>query len=366
MKLKIVQIIISKKVNHDVILKYRGYNIDNLKNCIFELMRNLLFFFSILICVLMSSCANDLDLIAPRQDIPIVYALISPADSAQYIRVERAFVDESTSALEIARRPDSLYYSNATIQLQRNSTGEIYTFDQVNAADEGYEREDGAFASTPNILYKFITEDMDLRAGEDYTLLIDRGIEGLDQVSSEATMVSTPLITRPTSSGTIDFDYVQDFNIRWQKNDNNKIFDVDMIVNYVERDLSNLSAPVVNKSVVWQVGSNIEEEELRRVGKDFYSFLAGAIEEDVQKARFFQNITVVVYVGGQELLDLVRIGRANLGITSSNEIPQYSNLSEGLGVFTARNRVIKENVVLSIGTIDSLRNGSITGNLNFQ
>ena len=46
------------------------------------------------------ACDNELNVIEPKQDIPVVYGFLNLADSAQYIRVERAFVDESTSALD--------------------------------------------------------------------------------------------------------------------------------------------------------------------------------------------------------------------------------------------------------------------------
>lgn len=51
----------------------------------------------------LSACANDFDVTAPWKEIPVVYGILSPQDSAHYIRVEKAFVDPEKSALEIAR-----------------------------------------------------------------------------------------------------------------------------------------------------------------------------------------------------------------------------------------------------------------------
>ena len=67
----------------------------------------------LLLCVFafaMVSCDNELDTIEEYKDIPVVYGFISLSDTAQYIRIERAFVDPNQSALDLAQNPDSLYY----------------------------------------------------------------------------------------------------------------------------------------------------------------------------------------------------------------------------------------------------------------
>ena len=43
------------------------------------------------------SCDNELNLVAEKKETPVVYGLIDQADTAQYIRVERVFVDEEIS-----------------------------------------------------------------------------------------------------------------------------------------------------------------------------------------------------------------------------------------------------------------------------
>jgi len=57
-----------------------------------------------------TSCSNEFTLTAPAQEIPIVYGLLSRADDTHYIRVERAFIEEATSGLELAQQADQLYF----------------------------------------------------------------------------------------------------------------------------------------------------------------------------------------------------------------------------------------------------------------
>ena len=67
--------------------------------------------------LLLSACSNDFEVTAPWKDIPVVYAILSPQDTAHYIRIEKAFIDPDKSALEIARIPDSLYYPENAISV---------------------------------------------------------------------------------------------------------------------------------------------------------------------------------------------------------------------------------------------------------
>ena len=69
---------------------------------------------------------------------------------------------------------------------------------------------------------------------------------------------------------------------------------------------------------------------------------------------------------GQELGEFIKIAQANSGITATQDIPTYTNLSEGIGVFTSRNVANYTGFGLTDATLDSLKNGSITGHLNFQ
>lgn len=312
--------------------------------------------------ILISSCDNDLDLISDKKDIPVVYGLLTPFDTAQYFRIERAFIDPSTSALEIAQRPDSLYYPNITVKL--TSGNNEYLFSRVDGNLEGYPREDGAFATAPNILYKALTSDLNLVQGELYNLEINRG-DDLTLVTASTSLVEAPRISRPSSSSRIDFDYVDLTKITWRAAQGGQIFDVRLYINMIER---NQDPNIADKEVAltWPAGRNIEGEEFGINGKAFYQYLQNNLVEDVNISRIFRNVEVEVIAGGAEILEYIKVGQANLGITSSQDIPTYTNLSEGFGLFSSKGKAIVEGVQVSSGTLDSLRDGVFTKALNFR
>jgi hypothetical protein len=319
---------------------------------------------------LIFSCSNDFDLTEERRDIPVVYGLLNPTDTAQYIRIERAFIDDSISALEIAQRPDSLYYESLDASLVNVNTEERFQLTRVDGNLEGYPRNEGVFAQAPNYLYKAGPSEFTPLEGETYRLEINRG-DGLDLITAETLIVDNPVLVSPPPGQDVvlNFRYnlenpafVEPLRFEWKITEG-VIFDIRMNLKYIE---SVDGGPFEQKSIVWPIVRSLQELETSIQGIEFYAFLAANIEEDPSAIRLFQNLDLILDSGGQTILDFINIGQANLGITSSQDIPTFTNLSEGVGLFSSRNSLIRENIGVTPGTQDSLRFGSITGHLNFQ
>ena len=323
-----------------------------------------LFFLSFLF-----ACGNEFDIIEEEKDIPVVYGFLSISDTAQYIRVERAFVDENTSALELAQNPDSIYYPELSVELVRNSSGQRFSLERVDGNLEGYEREEGVFAQAPNYLYKIKSSDINLAGGESYSLVIDRGenfplIEATTNLLSQ-TSIKTP---NPSTAVTIDFDYIDRNLFIWSAGDNASIHDLVFRINYRERS-PETNGQFVSKFVLWRAVRNYKEEDSRVDveidGINFYTFLKGALEVKSDVERRFEDMDMIITSGGEEIKDFVNITSANLGITSTQDVPVFSNIPGGQGIFSSTNTVILDKISLSNMTIDSLKNGMLTKSLNF-
>lgn len=326
--------------------------------------------FLILSLFFVLSCDNDIDLVETYKDIPIVYGIIASQDTAQYIRVEKAFIDESVSALEIAKNPDSLYYENAVVSLRLLSNDQIYTLNRVNGNLEGYPRDDGAFAQDPNILYKIKSNAIPIEENETFELQIKRN-ETLPLVTALTKIIGEPRIQLPSPSGNINFNFTQPTKFSWRVGEGNAIFDLELEVNYKERNAV-VGGDFENKSFIWKVAKNItlldESQSLVEYeldGKEFYATLASQLETNPDIVRKFLSIDITVTAGGQEIADYITIGQANLGITSSQDIPTFTNLSEGRGIFSASNEFRNLGMNMAPRSLDSLYNSELTVALNF-
>jgi len=324
----------------------------------------------LLSCVILFSCNNELDLIEEGQDIPIVYGLMSAKDTASYFRVERAFADENISGVELAKDPSQLYYKDLRVVLVHTSSGTEYIHEEVDGADEGYPRDEGAFATVPNTLYKYRFGEMELIEGDRYRLEIDRG-ESSKIVSGTTQLAKTPKITSPGQTGLISLVPDGPTIVRWRGNETLAIYDLVIEINILEKDQTVAGSTFEPRTLTWNViaGKIVEPKvttlEHEFSGANFYSFLSGSLEHDSKWLRNFRDMNVIVFGGGVEMQEYKSVGEANLGITSSQDIPIYTNLSEGRGVFSSVTRVVKEGVMLTGKSIDSLRNNPLTRDLGF-
>ncbi len=313
----------------------------------------------------MISCDNDLVLTDEYKDIPVVYGVLSLPGSEQFIRIEKGFIDPMTSGLEIAMNPDSLYYQNAAVSILDNATGTEYPLSMVDGAEFNFPRDPGIFATSPNYLYKSETNAFNPQAGQVYTLQIKRAdLESL--VTASTVMVDVPNIVRPSQTGasSLDFSYAQNTILKWNGDENSGLYDIAFDINYRERNVLD-GGNFENKSVRWFVRSNYEEETYELEGISFYGAMANLLNEDPNVIRKFKNLDMIVAAGGQEVKEYVRIGQANSGLTSSQDIPVYTNISEGRGIFSSRQETRNNGVPITARTLDSLINGIYTKHLNF-
>lgn len=326
----------------------------------------------VVICLLMiGACSTDFELAAEWKDIPVVYGLVSITDTAHYIRVERAFLDPDGDAREIAQIPDSIYYDDdIAVQFENVETGETFNLTRVDGNLDGYPRDEGTFASSPNYLYKVLAEEVGLEGGEQLRLIINRG-DDLDIVTAETTILNPITISQSPPEVLTIWDYSRIIRINWRSSEDAELFDIRMIIYYLESDPDNPDL-FIDKSVEWVIDSEFERDsdsellDTEVAAEQFYRFLASALEV-TNVTRRFKEMEVVVTGGGQELRDFLDFSRANIGITSAQSLPEFpNNLSEGQGIFTSRTSGSRGGIQLSDRSIDTLANGFITKDLNFQ
>jgi hypothetical protein len=336
-----------------------------------------LFIAVITIGIFYPSCSNDIDLTSEWKDIPIVYGLISTSDTANYIRVEKAFIDNNIDARDLAQIPDSLYYENISVQLKSLDSNNPATYDlvRVDGNMEGYVREEGIFADAPNYLYKLKLPPGELVGAQEYELVINRG-DNSELVTATEMLVDNVEITKPDNDPT-EADPIaweqSGLNVKWRGSNGAQIFDVTLFLNIEEKDLSN---PANDRIVTleWKIEENQPAEyandqvrmDTRLTKTDLFQYLNSRLDVNPTVARKFLSFDLLVTGAGQALTDYINTGNANTGITSTQVIPTYTNLSEGFGIFSSRNSQLQEGYTLSGPTIDSIQNNTLTKDLNFQ
>jgi len=321
------------------------------------------------------SCSNEFELNAPYKDVTVVYGFVDKEDPVHYIRVEKAFIDDETSALEIAKNPDSLYNDNILVEVVRlDKSNQTIVLDRINGDEVGLEREEGIFAQSPNILYGFSLPDDDKLEGQErLQLRISLG-DDKEAITAETTIIGDIEFQqgRPPQTD-MSFQYERNTSIAWFAREGGELFDLVLDVNIQELDPSD-NSQFIDRKLEWVVQRNIRRDsdgapqvKVDIPGESFYRFLQSELENEPRRQRFFKSIDVNVSAAGQELVDFLDLTLANTGITSAQEVPTFTNLEgDAVGLFTSRKTAIFEVTSLARETRDSLKAGIYTKNLNFQ
>jgi hypothetical protein len=314
------------------------------------------------------ACSTDFELEGDFKSLPVIYAFINRQDTAHYVRVERSFLTGGADATQLAQDPNQLYFANVKVEFEKVNTGQKFSLTRVDGNREGYPREAGSFAQAPNYLYKIKATQINLTAGEALRVIVTPGEAAATATAQTTVLSELQSLDRPLSPVAM-VDYSRSITFAWNASTAARLFDLRLRIHYRESSTGNT---FVNKTLEWPIVKDLERsnEEPRMAysitGEQFYKFLAANIDAQLSRRRIFDGFDILVTAGGQEMADFVRISRANLGITSSQVIPKYSNVQGGVGVFTSRTSLLRTGLQLSGPSADSLRLGKFTKGLGFQ
>jgi hypothetical protein len=336
-----------------------------------------------LFALILAACSNEFDVTAPWKEIPVVYAILSASDSVNYIRVEKAFLDPEKGADQLAQIADSIYYpANAiSVFLERVSNQQRWPLERVDGALEGIIRDPGTFATSPNWLYKIKAPIGTLTPGEQFRLIIKRA-DGNADITAVTTIPNNFIFQSPNPADIppkIGFLPDKTSEVRWRADANAAYFNVTMHIRFREE---NASAQVqYRRTIQWDVLKNVGRKNvITQIGgqpyytssgeiaaNDFFKLLADSIPPaDPGRFRYFDGIDLTLEGGGSEILEYQNTANANAGITGSEIITTYTNLSEGFGIFTSKNRSRLLNTRVSEQTIDAMNDLVLTKPLNFR
>jgi len=331
---------------------------------------------SILVMAGFSNCSNDFELTKGETNKPVIYGFLSPLDTATYIRVEKAFVSETTNAFELAQRPEELYYEDIAVSLSSGSN--TYPLTRVDGAAEGYPRDAGVFLNAPNYLYKLVLPDGETYDdGETFQLSITDNVSDTTITEVTTAIVHRPVILRPFENDEFEWrssiEGQNDILVQWRLNNTTAaVFDIRIRLNYQEAingDINNQ----VNKSAVFTVLKNIEPNdeddtniEVEILATNILAGIGNAVDASGPGPRFYSTMEVIVDAGSRDLTDFISVGQANTGLTGAAVPPIFSNIPGGFGLFSSRNSATRGGLLLINEARDSLEDGRFTKHLNFQ
>ena len=315
-------------------------------------------------------CETSFETEAAEKEIPVVYGILNINEAKQYIRIERAFLSNGKNVFELAKDPEMLYYKSGKAFLSVSGSGKLIEGKKINADDIGYIREDGIFAKSPNILYEFSTNDWKANPPSKVVFTFDSPSLP-DQVTSEVSVLKELQLREGVPSIPLNLGYDRVVTIGWNNSAEAKVFDLKMRINFQEKN-NQTNGLFINKTLDWVLKNNIEvgsdplKGNFSFKGIDFFKYLANSLSNSPNIQRYMISVDLVLTAGGNEFKEILNLNQANFGLTSSNNIPRYNNIVNGTGFLSSRIQILRPDISLSSGTLDSLKNGIYTKALQFK
>lgn len=337
------------------------------------------------------ACNDKLKIAAPYKNITVVYGLLNKADTAHYIRIQKAYMDENQSAIEMAKVSDSNFYRSLNVVIKEyTSGGSLVTtipLIKVDLANEGYPKDSGAFFETPNYAYKF---KYPLNSDYTYRLVITNTETG--NVDSSFTNIVNDADS--SAFGVVEWRNGASQRINFPKvlRDNGKLDET----NYSTNIPANVGVVELIIRFNWTDSNIVTKKSTRRFAdftgfspasgkeyvpgdknlllatqnKNYYDFLKSAmgLPTDANEYRYMDSVDMFLYVAGVEYQRYKTLN-SNLGGLTADEIkPMYTNIKgkNVMGLFSTKAFVQKLQIPFGNDTKDSLRSNITTKDLNIR
>lgn len=299
---------------------------------------------------LLPSCEEDFDITAPYKDITVAYGLLDPGEDTAFVRINKAFLGDG-NVLEMVQVADSSIYSNGlTATIEEWTNGSFLASHALDTMTIG-NKEEGLFYNPYQLLYYGV---FDVNPDNHYKLKINVRDK---EVTGDTYPVDDFNMSQPTAgSKFIQFRRgVPPNNVEWESARNGRRYEV--LIRFNFQELKFESTDTISRKVDWFLGTKKsqfveggEDMQAPYMGDSFYAILADSYgsgvpyadpaEESQVKERYTTSVEFIISVAGEELNTYIEVNEPSNSIIQ--EKPDYTNLTNGLGLFSSRFRKVRD------------------------
>lgn len=314
---------------------------------------------------ILHSCKKELNLNAEWKDVTIVYGVMNQLDSVHYIKVTKAFLGHG-NALQYAQISDSSNYPmklNVTLEAWSGSTliGS-YLFDTTTIA----EKDSGTFYFPNQLLY---INDSVLNPEYDYKLVIVNP-ETQNLITAQTSLVQPFYVEKPFAFQAISYDPGKNSKLEWTSAAGGKRYQVIVRFFYQETSVVDPSHTeekyldwLILPSKLSKLDVGGEMMEAFYSNDAFYATLASKLDVNPDVVRVARRLQYFFIVAANELNTYIEVTQPSNSIVQ--EKPSYSNIENGIGLFSSRFLQVIDSIQLSQRTKDEIANNPLTSDLGF-
>ena len=324
------------------------------------------------------SCSTDVDLQADWEDITVVIGLLDQNDETHFIKINKAFLG-SGNAFTYAQVRDSSEYDVSKVDavIEEKINGNVNRTFQLRDTLLS-NKEQGIFYAPQHTLYYFEADDLNPNADYELNIEINESNNSPKLVAASTPLVKSFIMSKPSANQSATIAFVlgtlyHDEEVRWASAENGKRYEVQLVLNYLE---VNAADDTVKRAITWNLGtqrildlSGGTQMSKFVAGEDFYKWVSDKItttpelnSNDVTH-RIFRGVDFKITVAADELNTYMELNEPVTGIVQ--ERPAYTNVGNGIGIFSARYSVSRQGKWLNRASIEELYGGQYTNSLHF-
>ena len=328
-----------------------------------------IFIIAIAIIAFATSCDNDVDINDDYKEIPVVYGLLDLSETQHFVKITKAFQTEGNvyvAATDISKSQYNPKDLKMYFEVYNSSNTWIkdISLDTVLITN----KDSGAFYYPKQILYateKNVTLNQDYK----YKLVVEL-LQSGKNVKSETELVGDFSILKPRAiMKTIDFSGKYPTTVEWHSTVNGKLYQ--LVIRYFYTEIPS-SGSAVSHHIDWVMPPQVSEHtdgtekiSLEYAGLAFYELLASKIAlPDAGMKRYSDSVQYIITVAHENFAVYLDVNKPSSSIVQ--ERPVYTNISNGVGLFSSRYNKTRDFVGLTTQSLDSLYNGSKTYMLGFE
>lgn len=364
-------------------------SIHNMKKLLFPLIAILLF---------AASCKDDFKVAAPYKTITVVYGMINRDDTAHYFRIEKAFMDENKSAIELAAIPDSSFFDSLTVTMKEYFEDGTFIRSmplyRVDLNQEGYPKDAAGFQgffTAPSYAYKLKipkaggtpTANDSLEPFKQYRLIVyNAATKETDSTDFLRVVNSRASKNNPSdfyiaafgnASYTLSFaktDFRASTNIVVNMPKNAKI--VEGIIRFHIVETNAATGIKTRKAADFHFDSESnaglgEDFSLTTSNSAFYGFLRDELgTAGANITRQLDSCDIFIYAGSYELYNYMTIANVQNSSLLGDQIkPVFTNIrgANAQGLVASKALRAARNIPIDDNTIDSIKVNAMTKDL---
>ena len=315
---------------------------------------------------LLFSCNKELNVNADWKDITVVYGLLDQQDTIHYFKITKAFLGPG-DAMQFAKIADSSNYPDkldVTLEAWEGSLLKLsYVCDTVTIHDK--EAGDSIFYYPDQLMYYTRAT---LNQNYTYKLVIKNKITG-KEINAITPLVHDFEIEKPQGF-MVNYQPGRNSEVKWLTAQAGKRYQLTIRFHYAESPKSDPSQ-IEMKYIDWIVFNN--QRSLNDEGGDpmdfyfpgdaFYMILGAKIPVNPDVNRAARHVDYIFSVAAEDLNTYMEVTEPSLSIVQ--ERPSFTNINNGIGIFSSRFEKVKDSLLLNQNTLTELKVNPYTINLGF-